>query len=171
MREMGFSNERTKAFEANRPVLDQLVIISHLTRTTRRLLDNEIAELKKACAAFGDASRASRPERQVCTIKGHLIEVHVTEQAEKLGYVGRLGEDGMEAIHPMDTRCRMFTRNIKNPAMRLEAQQMHLTACQMVASIDRPKRQRRDNGQTAAASDPRTPAAALAPATITPASS
>ena len=50
-----------------------------------------------------------RVEDRILTIKGHLIEAHVSEIARRFGTIGLWGEDGVESLHPAYTKCGMMT--------------------------------------------------------------
>jgi hypothetical protein len=45
----------------------------------------------------------------ILTVKGHIIEQHVSAFAWRYGTCGTFGEDGLASIHPWDTRCRLIT--------------------------------------------------------------
>jgi uncharacterized membrane protein YgcG len=78
---------------------------------------------------FRDAYRESY--EKLLTPKAHIIEVHVGPIVRRLnGWCGCTGEDGLEALHPWDTRCRLITRAMRDPVARLKATQKHLQAQQ-----------------------------------------
>ena len=64
------------------------------------------------------------------TPKGHVVEVHLAAFARRYGTIGFFGEDGIEALHPKDTKCRQLTRCIRNPESRGLATTRHLTRIQ-----------------------------------------
>ena len=107
-------------------VLKPLKVVSRLTRkvTDGLLSQEEQTELKTACAEFGDAWRASYPDR-ILTPKGHVVEAHVPDFVDWFGVCGVLGEDGAEALHVIDNLCRKIVRQMRNPEMRHEAAALH----------------------------------------------
>ena len=52
------------------------------------------------------------------TVKGHVVEEHVTEFVELFGPCGILDEDGVEGLHPQDTLVRRIVRSVRNPEAR-----------------------------------------------------
>ena len=59
--------------------------------------------------------------------EGHIVEQKVSVSARKYGTCGALGEDGLESLHPWDTRCRLITRTMRNPEARRKATMSHLS--------------------------------------------
>ena len=112
-------------------ILAHLVVVNRLTRKTDLLSDAEIVELDLACKGFGttfrlvDAKRTYPPgsthKKGTLTAKGHVIEKHVIHYARRFGTCGAFGEDGLEALHPLDTAARLLTRSIRNNALRINA--------------------------------------------------
>ena len=112
-------------YETHARVLRPLAVVSALTRTTEQLTEEQMVDLEKACAEFGAAYRLSY--EKLLTPKAHIIEVHVGPIVRRLhGWCGCLGEDGLEALHPWDTRCRLIVRSMRNPVAKHEASQVHL---------------------------------------------
>jgi hypothetical protein len=114
-------------FKEYAAVLEPLAVVSELTRTTKQLTEEQMVDLKQACEDFGDAYRESY--EKLLTPKVHIIEVHVWPIVRRLnGWCGCTGEDGLEALHPWDTRCRLITRAMRDPVARLQATHTHLHA-------------------------------------------
>lgn len=112
-------------YETHARVLRPLAVVSALTRTTEQLTEEQMVDLEEACAEFGAAYRLSY--EKLLTPKAHIIEVHVGPIVRRLhGWCGCLGEDGLEALHPWDTRCRLIVRSMRNPVAKHEASQVHL---------------------------------------------
>ena len=105
-------------------VLKELTVVSRLTRTTEMLTALELNQLDLACKSFGDAFRLSYKKK--LSPKGHIIEQHVPAFARRYGTCGAFGEDGLESLHPWDTRCRLITRTMRNPKARHQATSTHL---------------------------------------------
>ena len=101
-------------------VLKPLATISHLTRAPRKLTDVEIDKLRDACAEFGRARRAHFPDSPL-TPKEHVTERDMMEQVERYRTIGWFGEDGLEALHPYDTRKRQLVAAVRNPEARHRA--------------------------------------------------
>jgi len=115
--------------EKHARVLKPLAVVSEMTRTTKQLTEEQMVVLQQACTEFGDAYRESC--EKLLTPKAHIIEVPVGPIVRRLtGWCGCTGEDGPEALHPWDTRCRLITRAMRNPMARLMATQKHLHAQQ-----------------------------------------
>ena len=94
--EAGHSKAEADDFvQRHTAVLEPLVIVGHLSRAVRMLSADEISELKLACARFGAAWRAGI--RDLLTVKGHVVEEHVSEFVDLFGTCGILGEDGLKA--------------------------------------------------------------------------
>ena len=93
-------------------------MISRLTRAVRMLSADEITELKDACARFGQAWRTGY--RDLLTVKGHVVEVHVPEFAEWYGPCGIQGEEELKAcIHKTPWFVELFDAcAILRPATR-----------------------------------------------------
>jgi len=77
-----------------------------------------IEELRASCAEYGRLFRITYPDRAILTPKDHVIEVHIVAFASYFGTIGIFGEDGMEAIHPMDTTARVLVRSMRNAVQR-----------------------------------------------------
>ena len=140
MREESYAEDQCAAFrEYHTRILTQLDKIGALSRKVTMLTDSEIEELSHACETYGAAARASVPDclplpkslvRTRLTPKGHVVEVHLAAFARRYGTIGFFGEDGIEALHPKDTKCRQLTRCIRNPEARGLATTRHLTRIQ-----------------------------------------
>ena len=89
--------------ERHAAVLRPLKVVSRLMRAVRILDGTERADLTRACKEFGTAWRASYG---MCTPKAHMIEVHVPRYVEKYHTIGIFGEDGIESLHPLDSKVR-----------------------------------------------------------------
>ena len=100
-------------------VLKELTIVSHPTRTTEMLTPVQLSELDLACTNFGVAYRLSYDK--ILTVKGHIIEQHVSAFARRYGTCGAFGEYGIESLYPWDTRCRLITWTMRNPEARHKA--------------------------------------------------
>ena len=100
-------------------VLKELDVIGHYARATRFLTDAELDALEASCTAFGVASRATFGKMLTC--KGHLIEKHLPRTARRFRTIGIFGEDGLEALHPLDTKSRVTARAMRNPVARHKA--------------------------------------------------
>ena len=100
-------------------VLKELTIVSHPTRTTEMLTPVQLNELDLACTNFGVAYRLSYDK--ILTVKGHIIEQHVSAFARRYGTCGAFGEYGIESLYPWDTRCRLITWTMRNPEARHKA--------------------------------------------------
>ena len=111
-------------------VLQHLRVVCHLTRKVAMLTDEELAELEAACAAWAAAFRASYPEHTILTPKGHSVEKHVPYFARKYGTCGIFGEDGLEALHPMEARARVIVRSMRNSVQRHKSMTGHLAKTQ-----------------------------------------
>ena len=96
--------------------LEHLSVVNHFTRKVDMLTPDEIGQLEIACAGFATAFRLIDQKRVytptsthdigTLTVKGHAVECHVVDWARRFGTCGALGEDGMEALHPLDTAAR-----------------------------------------------------------------
>ena len=110
---------RSAFIEMHARVLRPLAVVSTLTRTTERLTEVQMVLLEKACEEFGAAYRLSY--EKLLTPKAHIIEVHVGPIVRRLhGWCGCTGEDGLGALRPWDTRCRIIVRSMRNPEARLK---------------------------------------------------
>jgi hypothetical protein len=110
--------------------LSHIVIVSRLTRKTDILTAEEITQLDDACKGFAaafrivDAKRTYADQHHIkgtLTAKGHVVEKHVIEYAKRFGTCGRMGEDGLESLHPLDTAARVLNRSIRNHEARIVA--------------------------------------------------
>ena len=63
--------------------------------------------------------------RRILTPKGNIVEVHVPEFV--LGHLARgvFGEGGVEALHVIDSACRLVMWCMHNPIDRKRAQDIH----------------------------------------------
>jgi hypothetical protein len=87
----------------------------------------QLNELDLACTNFGVAYCTYRLSYdKILTVKGHIIEQHVSAFARRYETCGAFGEDGLESLHPWDTRCRLITRTMRNPEARHKATISHL---------------------------------------------
>lgn len=137
-------------------VFVHLATISHLSRTTRekvdrygRLTATEIGELEIACIGFGAAFRLAH--KRMLTVKGHIVEQHLVSVARRFGNIGIMGEDGIEALHCLDSRARLITRTMRNAKQRNMAIARHSNLAKHGRGEDRPKRKRRASSPAAAA--------------------
>ena len=97
--------------------LRPLNVISHLTRK---------AELLTAWPA---AFQADYPDHIILTPKGIVIEEPHAFCA-KIWSLGIFGEDGAEALHPMEAKARLIARSVKNAVRRHKAILGHLAVKQ-----------------------------------------
>jgi hypothetical protein len=113
-------------------VLAPLAVVSRITRRVNGaganglLLEADQTELIAACSEFGRAWRESY-ERKL-TPKGHIAEVRVPQFVRWYEACGVFGEDGVEALHVLDSACRRVVRCMRNPEARKEAQDLHHAA-------------------------------------------
>ena len=135
--------QANKLFETHCGILGQLNIIGHHIRHVDMLLTAQIDELRVACAEYGIAY----PDHVVLTPKGHLIEAHIIPFATYFGTIGVFGEDGMEAIHPMDTSARVLVRSMRNAIKRHQAMADIIQTEQQHRKPAGPKRRRRNKAQ------------------------
>jgi hypothetical protein len=63
--------------------------------------------------------RASKQKGLI--VKGHIVEKHLVNYARYYGTLGVFGEDGLEALHPSDTRSRVVVRAMRNSEARHRA--------------------------------------------------
>ena len=133
------------AVEANRliyghgAVLAPASTISHLTRAARKLTDLEQDQLRDAFLAYGVARRTHFPNRKL-TPKEILSEDTVNGMMAQVvwyGTIGWFGEDGIEALHPYDTRKRQLVQAIRNPEARHRAHSRLLTAARYTDKLVR----------------------------------
>ena len=68
-------------------------------------------------------------------MKGHVVEVHVPEFVEWYGTCGIQGEDGVEGLHPQDSKVRRIVRCMRNPEARHKAHTRHLRATVMPSGL------------------------------------
>lgn len=156
MAEIHGDAEATRFFDRYSSVFKHLDIISHLTRSTLegrehygRYTEEQVTALGNACTGFGDAFRVAHG--RMLTVKGHIVEKHVPEYARMYGVLGIFGEDGLEALHPLDSRCRLITRTMRNPKGRLIATTKFMEMAKHGKGKDLPKRKRRRSEAAAAA--------------------
>ena len=122
--------------ETHARVLRPLAVVSTLTRTTERLTEVQMVLLEEACVEFGAAYRESY--EKLLTPNACIIEVHVGPIVRRLHrWCGCTGEDGLEALHPWDTRCRLIVRSMRNPVAKHEAARMHLAVKQYGTSSNK----------------------------------
>lgn len=119
--------EAHKWYDLTCAVLKEIDVVSHFSRAARFLNDDELDKFEAACRGFGVAYRAAHPEHPILTIKGHLIEMHLATIARRYRTLGMFGEDGLEALHPLDTRARMLVRSMRNALARHMALAKHET--------------------------------------------
>ena len=129
----------TQFYDRHVAVLAPLLVVSRLSRAVAMLSDQQIeGELGPACIALPKALRASYPDHDILTIKGHLVEDHYMDFARHYGTLGVFAEDGMEAYHPMDSRFRLLVRTMRNAVQRHKAFMGHMTI-QQSCGKKRPK--------------------------------
>ena len=147
-------------------VLKELVVVSSITRRVKGagagglLSDAERAELKRACAAFGEAWRASY--HRILTPKGNIVDLHVPYFVDLFHACGVFGEDGAEALHVVHNHlCRRLVRQIRNPEDRHKAHTLHHTARDFTPKLQREVLTRQSAKQKAAKAAAVAAAAAL----------
>jgi hypothetical protein len=174
----GFGEAEARDFvDTHTAVLKELVVVSRLTRrvdgagANRCLSEGERTELKRACAAFGAAWRATffdksgQPRR--LTIKGRIVEVHVPEFVDLFHACGVFGEDGSEALHVVDSLCRRIVRQVRNPEARHKAHTLHHLGRTFTPELQRGTFERQSKKKVAAATAAKA-AAAAAQALLSP---
>jgi len=110
----------------------------------------KLNQLELACTyLWREAFRLSYTS-QTLTVKGHIVEQHVTVFARKYGTCGAFGEDGLESFHPWDTRCCLITRTMRNPEARRKATMSHL-GIKVRAHVPAPSVAKRKSTKAAAA--------------------
>ena len=139
-------------------VFAPLCIISHLTRSTLegrekygRFSPEQLTELDTACATFGQAFRAAH--ERMLTVKGHIVERHIPLFARHYGILGIFGEDGLESLHPLDSRIRLITRTMRNPKRRSIATMRHMDMAKHGKGAEHEKRKRARSSAAAAAAE------------------
>ena len=100
------------------------------------LLPEELDALQAACTAYGAACREAYPNHPILTHKGHLIEMHLASIARRFGTVGIFGEDGMEAMHPLDSRERLLVRSMRKVVDRHKTLTTHTAIQQNFVCIE-----------------------------------
>jgi len=132
--------------------------VSHLTRSTLEGRDSygsftahQLSELETACVGFGEAFREAHG--RMLTVKGHLVERHIPVYARRYGILGIFGEDGLEALHPLDSRCRLITRTMRNAKQRSLANIKHMDMAKWGRGPEREKRKRRRSAAAAAVAE------------------
>ncbi len=136
-------SEADKFVQRHSAVLKELGTISHLSRAARFLTPGELDAFEQACSEFGRVFRLSYPNHLILTVKGHLIEKHMAKIARYYGTLGIFGEDGLEALHPLDSRARAITRTMRNSTARHEATLTHCLLQTHVKPAERSKKRRR----------------------------
>ena len=145
-----FGDEKaTEFYDKHCGILRQLSIIGHHTRRVAMLSAGQVEELRTACAEYARLFRIAYPDHAVLTPKGHLIESHLVAFAVHYGTIGVFGEDGMEALHPMDTRARVIVRSIRNAVGRHQALTRVIQTEQQHRKPPMPKRKRKNKFQLA----------------------
>jgi hypothetical protein len=135
-------DKATEFYDRHCGILRQLSIIGHHTRRVAMLSHDQIEELRVACSEYARLFRIAYPDHAVLTPKGHLIESHLVAFAVHYGTIGVFGEDGMEALHPMDTRARVLVRSMRNPVGRHQAMAKYIQIEQQNRKPEQPKRKR-----------------------------
>ena len=128
-------------------VFKELAVISHLCRAPRFLTTDELERFEAACKNFGSAYRLAYPDHRILTVKGHIVEKHLASIARMYGTLGIFGEDGLEALHPLDSRSRIITRTMRNPKARHQASVTHSILQTHSPDVPRKKKARRSSAQ------------------------
>jgi len=148
--------EGQKWFDRHVAVLKELDVVGNyclLPRTSMLLLE-ELDALQAACTAYGAAYREAYPNHPILTHKGHLIEMHLASIARRFGTVGIFGEDGMEAMHPLDSRARLLVQSMRKAVDRHKALTAHTAIPQnFVSKKEQTKYARVRKNQMASAGD------------------
>jgi hypothetical protein len=132
-------------------ILEPMNTIGHLTRKVAMLTDDELDSLDGAIADFKTAWPISYPGHPILTPKGELVVNHVSAQARFYGTLGVFGEDGIEALHQMDSSIRMLVRSMRSPSQRQAAHVSHMVIQQHFGSkTSKSKRKRRNKAQVEA---------------------
>ena len=113
-----------------------------IRRSSELVTEQERAELPVWCDEYVVARLACLPADKPLTPKEHCIDAHICDWINRYSTLGIFGEDGLEGVHPKDTKMRELTRGMREPLARLEAHMLHLEAAQMTAEIVREKRKR-----------------------------
>jgi hypothetical protein len=116
----------TDFYDRHCPILFNLDIITHLTRKVEMLTVEEMDTLEGACSGYPTAFRIAYPGHIILTPKGHTVEKHIMYFIRKYGTLGVFGEDGLEALHPMESRARLIVRTMRNSVQRHKSMQSHL---------------------------------------------
>jgi len=101
------------------------------------------------CAEYGRLFRIAYPDQAILTPKSHVIEAHIVAFVSYFGTIGIFDEDGMEAIHPMDTRARVLVRSMRNEVQRHKTMTTVIQIEQQHRKRAGPKRRRRNKLQIA----------------------
>ena len=117
-------------FSRHWSVVQHLRVVCHLTRKVAMLTEAELGQLQVACTAWAAAFRIAYPAHATLTPKGHSVEKHINYFARRYGTCGIFGEDGLEALHPMEARARVIVRSMRNSTQRHKAMTSHLIKLQ-----------------------------------------
>ena len=121
-------------------VLEKLAIISPILRAIRFLSPTELDQLEASCKKVAANFRDAYPDHRIVTVKMHIVERHLWRIARRYGTLGIFGEDGIEALHPLDSRARILTRSMRNPKARHSSTTLHSTLQQIYHSEKKVKR-------------------------------
>ena len=145
------SDEATIFFDRHCGILKCLNTIGHYTRLVDMLSETQIEQLRVATVEYSRLCRIAYPNHQIFTPKSHFYESHLMDFVAHFGTVGIFGEDGMEALHPMDTRARMLVRSMRNPVQRHMSLTKALSLQQQQHKLpEEPKKKRRNKSEIAA---------------------
>ena len=141
----GYPEAEAEEFQTKHcALLKPLAFISELTRRATGILnDEEIELLDKNIKEYVKARREYPGNKKILTPKEHVLEDHVMYYVRKYKTLGIFGEDGLEALHPKDTRKRHLTRCMRNPEARVKAHMNHMNAMMRVKKTKRTKGKRR----------------------------
>ena len=106
--------------------LKPLAVVVELTRKVEMLTAQQLDDLEAACKEFVGSFRTLFPDHSIVAPKFHVIEKHIPYFARRFETCGVFGEDGLESLHPMDSRARLIVRTIRNPVKRHKAATKHL---------------------------------------------